>query len=79
MEIVFRSGLASLEPGAAMLADDLLAEVLDANLQIAATRRAFLHKVRATWHTVSPTTGDTSPDWVQAMGTQYMRCGVGNQ
>jgi hypothetical protein len=69
MGIGLRSGLASLESGAAMLADNLFAEVLDANLQIAAAGRAFLHKVRATRHTVSPATGDTSPDWVQALGT----------
>ena len=55
-----RTGLAGLESCPAMLTDDLLAEILDTNLQIAAASRAFLHEVRATWHTVSPATGDTS-------------------
>ena len=65
--------------GAAVLTDNLLAEVLDTDLQIAAAGRAFLHEVGATWHTVSPATGDTFPDWVQALGTQYMLLGGRNQ
>jgi hypothetical protein len=67
--------LAGLEPGCAVLANHLFAEIFYANLQISPACRAFLHKVSASWHDgiscyrpVSPTT--------RAMAIQYKHLGL---
>src|SRR3989304_6459976 len=71
-----RPRLAGRESGAAMLTNNLLAEILDTDLQIAAASRAFLDEVSATRHTASPSTGDTFPrDQSQAMRVLSI-CGV---
>ena len=48
--IAGRAGIIGLKPGIAVLADDLLAQILDTDFQFPAASRAFLHKVRVTRH-----------------------------
>jgi hypothetical protein len=78
LSILGSARLAGVETRAAMLTDDLLAQILHTNLEISPASGALLHEISAAWH-IGISYYRASSETCLQQGVQYKALAARNQ